>query len=191
MMGETGCGKTSLIRKLYQLMNDGEDNMKILNIHSGITNKEITDFLFEKNNNQMSIVEEALKLNIEENKKKMNFLKKGEIYYIKKMWIFLDEINTCNSLGLISELMCKHSCNGIPIPNNIVFIGACNPYRLSKIDVVDGLNFKNEELSSNLVYTVNPLPHCLLNYIINFGSLSPKDEKKYIINIIIIFSFIL
>ena len=23
MMGETGCGKTSLIRKLYELMNDG------------------------------------------------------------------------------------------------------------------------------------------------------------------------
>ena len=91
------------------------------------------------------------------------------------------EINTCNSLGLISELMCKHSCNGIPIPNNIVFIGACNPYRLSKIDVVDGLNFKNEELSSNLVYTVNPLPHCLLNYIINFGSLSPKDEKNILL----------
>ena len=29
MMGETGCGKTSLIRKLYQLKNDGEDNIKI------------------------------------------------------------------------------------------------------------------------------------------------------------------
>ena len=27
MMGETGCGKTSLIRKLYELMNDGEDNI--------------------------------------------------------------------------------------------------------------------------------------------------------------------
>jgi hypothetical protein len=39
-------------------------------------------------------------------------------------------------------------------------------------------------MSSNLVYTVNPLPHCLLNYIINFGSLSSDDEKKYIENII-------
>ena len=81
--------------------------------------------------------------------------------------------------------MCKHSCNGISLPNNIVFIGACNPYRLSKITKIDGLNFKKEEnSSSNLVYTVNPLPHCLLNYVINFGSLSPEDEKKYIVNII-------
>ena len=184
MMGETGCGKTSLIRKLYQLMNDGEDNMKILNIHSGTTNKEINDFLFNKNDNDMSIVEEAFKLDVEEKKKQKDYLKIGQIYNIKKLWVFLDEINTCNSLGLISELMCKHSCNGIPLPQNIVFIGACNPYRLSKIDILDGLHFKNEEPSSNLVYTVNPLPHCLLNFVINFGSLSPQDEKKYIINII-------
>ena len=74
MMGETGCGKTLLIRELYQLMNNGEDNMKILNIHSGITNKEINDFIFEKTkaNNNNSIIEEALELNVEEEKKKWN-----------------------------------------------------------------------------------------------------------------------
>ena len=32
MMGETGCGKTSLIRKLSELINNGESKMKILNI---------------------------------------------------------------------------------------------------------------------------------------------------------------
>ena len=38
MMGETGCGKTSLIRKLSELKNDGNgDKMKILNIHAGTT----------------------------------------------------------------------------------------------------------------------------------------------------------
>ena len=188
MMGETGCGKTSLIRKLYQLMNNGEDNMKILNIHSGITNKEINDFIFEKTkaNNNKSIIEEALELNVEEEKKKLEYLDKKKIYNPKKLWVFLDEINTCNCMGLISELICKHSCNGIPLPDNIVIIGACNPYRLSKINSMDGLHFKNEIInpSSNLVYTVNPLPHSLLNYVINFGSLSPEDEKKYIINII-------
>ena len=88
-------------------------------------------------------------------------------------------------MGLISELLCKHSCDGLPLPNNIVFIGACNPYRLSKIEEFDGLKLKNDKkLISNLVYIVNPLPHCLLNYVVNFGSLSSKDEKKYIENII-------
>ena len=187
MMGETGCGKTSLIRKLYQLMNDGEDNMKILNIHSGISNEDIKNFLFQKKeiNNNMSIVEEANILEEIENKTQKSYLKKGIIYNKKKLWVFLDEINTCNCLGLISELICKHSCNGIPLPNNIVFIGACNPYRSSKIINHDGLQFKNaKKPNSNLVYTVNPLPHCLLNYVLNFGSLSDEDENKYIENII-------
>ena len=186
MMGETGCGKTSLIRKLYELMHDGEDNMKILNIHSGITNKEIIDFLFKKKEyNNMSIIEEANELENLESITQKEYLKKGKIYNKRKIWVFLDEINTCNCLGLISELICKHSCNGILLPDNIVFIGACNPYRLSKIEDFDGLKTKNDKkLSSNLVYTVNPLPNCLLNYVLNFGSLSTEDEKKYIENII-------
>jgi len=48
MMGETGCGKTSLIRKLSELINNGKSNMKILNIHAGITVQEIVDFLYKK-----------------------------------------------------------------------------------------------------------------------------------------------
>ena len=51
-------------------------------------------------------------------------------YFEKKLWIFLDEINTCNSMGLICEMMTKHSCQGKPLPKSIVFIGACNPYRM-------------------------------------------------------------
>ena len=48
MMGETGCGKTSLIRKLSELINNGESKMEILNIHAGITDQEIVDFLYKK-----------------------------------------------------------------------------------------------------------------------------------------------
>ena len=36
MMGETGCGKTSLLRVLSKLQNKGELKMKIKNIHAGI-----------------------------------------------------------------------------------------------------------------------------------------------------------
>ena len=188
MMGETGCGKTSLIRKLDELLNNGEDKMKILNIHSGITNEKISEFLFSKQEfNQMSIIDEAKELEKLEQCTYEEMLKKGKYYEKRKLWIFLDEINTCKSLGLISELICKHSCNGIQLPENIVFIGACNPYRISKNDSsdFDGLRFKNEKnLMSNNVYEVNPLPHSLLNYVINFGSLSKDDESKYIENII-------
>ena len=45
MMGETGCGKTSLIRKLSQMKNNGKiDKMKILNIHAGTNDNDIIKF---------------------------------------------------------------------------------------------------------------------------------------------------
>ena len=181
MMGETGCGKTSLIRKLSELMNNGESKMKILNIHAGIRDQEIVDFLFKKkDDNSMSIIEEAINLQIEEEFIKKERQAQRQIYYEKKLWIFLDEINTCNCMGLIYELMTKNSCQGRPLPKSLVFIGACNPYRLLvKTGEQIGLKVKNSK-EKQLVYTVNPLPHGLLNFVFNFGSLTKEDEKKYI-----------
>ena len=120
------------------------------------------------------------------------------------MWVFLDEINTCKSMGLISELMCKNSYQGKPLPPNIVFIAACNPYRqgtknnalkagldLNKANKeIKNLNQKEIEkmkksMNSTLVYTVNPLPHSLLNFVFDFGNLTKGDEAKYIESIIL------
>ena len=36
------------------------------------------------------------------------------------------------------------------------------------------------KINSNLVYTVNPLPHSLLNFVFDFGNLGKDDEEKYI-----------
>ena len=177
MMGETGCGKTSLIRKLSEMKNNGrKDKMKILNIHAGTNDEDIINFINEK------VIPEA------NNNSK------------EKLWVFLDEINTCKSMGLISELMCKHSCQGAPLPKNIVFIAACNPYRMRSnnkteekigLDInqaknqMKHLNQKEIEIiknkkGSDLVYTVHPLPHSLLNFVFYFGQLKENDEKNYI-----------
>lgn len=43
-------------------------------------------------------------------------------------WVFLDEINTCDHLGLLTELMCNNSMLGTKLPRNIVLLAACNPY---------------------------------------------------------------
>ena len=191
MMGETGCGKTSLIKKLYELKNNGKE-LKILNIHAGTTNKDVIDFM-----EKINIEAEKLK-SIEEKKlktkKKLNML-----YEEEKFLVFLDEINTCKSMGLISELICNHTCQGKPICSNIVFISACNPYRkiekpiekMNGIDInlaykdMDNLNEKEKmeiikSRGNQLVYKVNPLPHSLLNYVFDFGNVSEKDEEKYI-----------
>ena len=66
MMGETGCGKTALIRKLSELINNGNIKMEILNIHAGTDSKDIIDFI-------EYIIPKARKLDQEEAKiKKKN-----------------------------------------------------------------------------------------------------------------------
>lgn len=46
----------------------------------------------------------------------------------RNFWMFLDEINTCDHLGLISELICHRTMLGVPLPHNLCLIAACNPY---------------------------------------------------------------
>jgi len=43
--------------------------------------------------------------------------------------LFFDEANTTEAIGLIKEIMCDRRLNGEPIPEDIKFIAACNPYR--------------------------------------------------------------
>lgn len=65
IMGETGCGKTSLIRKLSEIKNGRKkDKLKILNIHSGTTDDDISIFINEK-----VIIEEVEIMNKESNEK--------------------------------------------------------------------------------------------------------------------------
>ena len=43
-----------------------------------------------------------------------------------------DEINTCLSLSLLTEIYINRTFNGEKLEDNIRLIGACNPYRRSK-----------------------------------------------------------
>ena len=179
MMGETGCGKTSLIRKLSELQNNGECLLVIDNIHAGHTNDDIIKFIEEK------VIPKSKKLAKIEKEKKEKYIINNLIYEEKKLWVFFDELNTCKSMDLLSEIICKHSCQGKILPENIIFIGAVNPYRKAKQKRVGLKIIQNDYYEeSDLVYTVNPMPHSLLNYVFDFGSLNPDDEKKYIENMI-------
>ena len=107
IMGETGCGKTSLIKKLSQILNNGEEKVRIINIHPGIIDEEIYTFL--KEINQKAKEEEYIN--------KVTQLK-------KELWIFFDEINTCPSLSIITEIFINRTFNGEKLENNIRLIGA-------------------------------------------------------------------
>ena len=156
LLGETGCGKTFLIEALIFFLEDRYELIK-LDIHAGINYEEITRF-FKENN----LFENGYK------KQKSTIL-------------LLDEINTTNSINLLSDIFTKHSFNGNPLKNNVFIIGTCNPYRLTLLNTEE-IGYKNKKMHRvrNLVYTVNPLPSRLINYIFDFGNIKEKDEKEYI-----------
>ena len=161
IMGETGCGKTSLIIKLSQLLNNGEKLVEVININPAITDKEITEKMIEMNNKA-----------------------KTNKYKGKELWVFFDEINTCLSLSLLTEIFINRTFNGKILEDNIRLIGACNPYRKRKpLTERCGLTREDDE-DDQLVYKVEPLPQSLLFYVFSFGSLKEEDERKYIKSII-------
>ena len=182
MMGETGCGKTRLIEMAFKLINKNKKaSIKKLDIHAGTNDDEIINFIertikeVENEDERLYSIAMTDKSN-EKNKEEI----KNDIYN-REIWIFFDEINTCNSMGLLSEILCKNSYRGKPINERFVFIAACNPYRLlthkRKMDEI----LLHKKVNKNmLVYSVNPLPHSLLNFVLYFGKLKASDEKEYI-----------
>ena len=161
IMGDTGCGKTSLITKLNQILNGGKTTLKIINIHPGITDEILCERMKEAD-------------------KEAEILKKEG----KDLWVFFDEINTCLSLSLLTEIFINRNYNGKKISDNIRLIGACNPYRKRKGNKEKcGLSISDDN-DNELVYLVQPLPQSLLYYVFSFGAIDDTDEKKYIYSII-------
>ena len=192
LMGETGCGKTSLLKMLSIFMYKGLSEMKTLNIHADINEEDIIKFMKEQvfpelHNTEKKlnkIMEEFDKNNInniyDRNKFQEEQRKKLEK---RKIWVFFDEMNTCNSMNLLAEMMLKRTMLGEPLLENIVFLGAINPYiKKTKNMKQYGLVYNNDKSfkSNSLLYTVNPLPHTLMNFVFNFNSLNQKEEREYI-----------
>jgi hypothetical protein len=92
-------------------------------------------------------------------------------------WILLDEINTCNRLGLLADLISNKKFKDKPIHPNIRLFATCNPYRHCKRIQSEARHVENK---INLVYQVKPLPDQILDYVWDFGIIKPNDEYKYI-----------
>lgn len=155
VMGETGCGKTSLIRRLAKIC---DTHLFIFSIHAGITEKDIMDTVKHENC-------EATK------------------YRAKDFWFFFDELNTSEYVGLISDIVCHRELNGKSLSPNLSFIAACNPYRLrfSNSNFTKGLKGKHlEDTLSLLAYRVHPLPEVMFNFVWDYGALDCNEEKAYI-----------
>lgn len=152
IMGETGCGKTSLVHFLANLLGA---KLFALNCHSGVHVPEIEDFVG-------NVVEEAL-------------ANKNTLF-----WAFLDEINTCSHTGLLADVVVHRVYRRNSLPTNVAFLAACNPYRFSQKPTAEIGLPRDQPITSKLAYTVNPLPECMIDYVWDYGALQCEEEGQYI-----------
>jgi hypothetical protein len=186
VMGETGCGKSSLVKQLCAVVGF---ELHTLNVHGGLESADIIEWVSAR-------VDESLNGD--------DMVDDYGGVHTRRVMLFLDEINTCNCMGLFKEIVCEHSVNGKQLPQNVSVIAACNPYRLRKgilrreNEAGGGLMFEHhhgggggeggenvgtgiKDPLRDLVYRVHPLPEAMTDHIFDFGALTAATERLYII----------
>ncbi|AWP18160.1 putative E3 ubiquitin-protein ligase RNF213-like [Scophthalmus maximus] len=181
IMGETGCGKTRLVRFLCALQREGRpvQNMVLVKVHGGTT----AEMIYRK-------VREAEKLAV--GNQRMHKL---------DTILFFDEANTTEAIFAIKEILCDQSVKGNPLKadSGLKIIAACNPYRKHSPEMVErleraglGYRVKANETEDRLgkvplrqlVYRVQPLPPSMASLVWDFGQLSDSTELSYIQQIV-------
>lgn len=181
IMGETGCGKTRLIKFLSDLKRGSveAETMKLVKVHGGTTpsmiysrvkDAECTAF-FNKVQRKLDTI------------------------------LFFDEANTTEAVSCIKEVLCDRTVNGecLKEDSGLHIIAACNPYRKHSQEMIlrlesAGLGYRvraeetAERLGSiplrQLVYRVHALPPSLIPLVWDFGQLNDSAEELYIQQIV-------
>ncbi len=195
IMGETGCGKTSLIRYMSMLLKcNFTRNLVHVKIHGGTAAADLKRRLEEA---EALSLENYNKLQQESGKNSTEKMSNSVITCI----LFFDEANTTEYVGLIKEIMCDSTFNGrrIDLEHGLKIVAAVNPYRKHSKEMIDklenaGLGFymssseTKEKLGHipirHLVYRVQQLPTSLMPLVWDYGQLEKNVERKYIENMV-------
>ncbi|KAM3598560.1 uncharacterized protein V6R79_019582 [Siganus canaliculatus] len=181
IMGETGCGKTRLIKFLCELRRSGvaTENMKLVKVHGGTS----SEMIYTK-------VREA---------EDVACINKAD--YGFDSVLFFDEANTTEAISSIKEVLCDKTAKGEDLKPDcgLQIIAACNPYRKHTDEMIRrlesaGLGYRvradetDEKLGSiplrQLVYRVQALPPSMIPLVWDFGQLNDHTEKIYIQQIV-------
>uniref|UniRef100_A0A8B9G672 RING-type E3 ubiquitin transferase n=1 Tax=Amazona collaria TaxID=241587 RepID=A0A8B9G672_9PSIT len=181
IMGETGCGKTRLIKFLCKLRRSymEVENMKLVKVHGGTTAEMIYARIRE--------AEALAKTNKEQ--------------HGLDTVLFFDEANTTEAISSIKEVLCDCTVQGEPLVSGsgLQIIAACNPYRKHTPEMIQrlelaglGYRVKAEETKDKLgsiplrqlVYRVHALPPSMIPLVWDFGQLNSLTEKIYIQQIV-------
>ncbi|MDC0366871.1 ATP-binding protein [bacterium] len=176
IMGETGCGKTSLIRAMCGLLHLP---LRVLNIHGGTTAEDVISWVKARWKEFIAFRQKVLAIN-----------RNGNTRFV----VFLDEVNTAVCMQLFKELICDHTLMGRPLSPDFVIVAACNPCVRKKVGAAEraGLHMSpsvaatagvnsTAALCRDLQYTVHPLPAAMLDSVYDFGALTPTTEKMYLV----------
>ena len=176
IMGETGCGKTRMVKFLCDLQipsNSNLKNMFIVKVHGGTTELDIEKVVMKADQRARSLNKEY----------------KGDII------LFLDEMNSTEAIGYVKQVVCDRRVGQHQLDERLKIICACNPYRKHSDTVImklerAGLGYRvRAEATADrfghvpmrqLVYRVQPLPLSLIPFCWDFGQLSPEVETLYI-----------
>ena len=159
IMGETGCGKTSLIR--FFVREILHEELIILCIHSGITSDYINTKMEQINTQAIEAPD-------------------------RRIWVFFDEFNTSDCIGMLCDILCERKVRNLDLQPNIIFVGACNPYRVksSSNTYIEDVGIKkiskSHSKNSKLVHIVKPLPEKAVEYVWDFGVLKRNEIKQYV-----------
>ncbi|XP_064006836.1 E3 ubiquitin-protein ligase RNF213 [Pogoniulus pusillus] len=181
IMGETGCGKTRLVKFLCQLRRSctEAENMKLVKVHGGTT----AEMIYAK-------IKEAECL-----------AKANKEQHGLDTILFFDEANTTEAISSIKEALCDRTVQGKPLASDsgLRIIAACNPYRKHTPQMIQrlelaGLGYRvkadetKDKLGSiplrQLVYRVHALPPSIIPLVWDFGQLNNLTEKTYIQQIV-------
>ena len=181
IMGETGCGKTRLIRFMCELQRSSvgnpNSNLIIVKVHGGTTEDDII---------------KKVKLAVQKSIENKAHEKSMETV------LFLDEVNSTEAIGLVKEILIDGRMRGekIDFDHGLRVVAACNPYRRLSDKMIEklessGLGYKVRQNETKdlfgsvpmrqLVYRVQPLPNSLRSLVWDFGTLTEDVEEKYIL----------
>eukprot|EP01084_Bolivina_argentea_P129428 228601_1 len=104
IMGENGCGKTKLLEYMASVL---QLDMISVDVHRGYNIDDLSYDISKAQERAMANEHTAVLL-------------------------FLDRINTSAEIASFKEIICDHCFKGEQLPENLIIIGALNPYRRRK-----------------------------------------------------------
>ena len=96
--------------------------------------------------------------------------------------VFVDEMNTANALGLISEAFSNHSMDGEPLPPSLFFVGAINPFIQPDDAPVhqEHLGINDDDEYAMREFIVRPLPPSLSQMLHEWVKFNSEMEHNFL-----------